>query len=290
MKIEIDPNSGFCFGVINAITQAEKILEKEKYLYCLGNIVHNYYELERLKQKGLIIINYDEFKQIKNQKVLIRAHGEPPQTYKIAKENNITLIDATCPVVLKLQKLVKAAYLNTLNDNGKVVIFGKKGHAEVIGLMGQTENKAIIIENINDLNYLDFSKPIYLFAQTTSNYEKYKEISELIINKQKNYNVYHKIYYTICNEVIKRENNLKNFVKNYDAILFASSKESSNGKTLFNICKSNNPNSFFITNINEINSITLKNYNSIGITGATSTPIWFLEKIKNYLKNITNYV
>ncbi|MCX7954613.1 MAG: 4-hydroxy-3-methylbut-2-enyl diphosphate reductase [Bacteroidales bacterium] len=286
MKIEIDKNSGFCFGVIKAISKAEELLEKNKSLYCLGEIVHNSMEVERLKNKGLKIIDHNEFENLKNLMILIRAHGEPPITYQKAKENNIELIDATCPVVLKLQKNIKDTYLKALNENAQIVIFGREGHPEVIGLVGQTNNTAIVINNIIDLKKIDFNRPIYLFAQTTKDPDEYKQIIEIISKETAKNNVFFKYKNSICKEVIKRKKTLVNFARSYDLIIFVSSKHSSNGKSLFKLCKKNNNRTYFITDEKKIKIEWFKNVKSIGITGATSTPLWLMEKIKNYISNL----
>lgn len=289
MLIEIDKNSGFCAGVINAINKAEEFLEKNKSLLCLGEIVHNSKEVNRLKEKGLIIINNEDFNKLKDKIVLIRAHGEPPITYHIAQKNNITLIDATCPVVLKLQKNIKDTYLNSLKENAQIVIFGKEGHPEVIGLVGQTENSAIVISNVNDLYKINYKKPIYLFAQTTKDPDEYLQIINIIKEYTKKTNVKFVFTNSICKEVIKRKKTLIDFAKSYNLIIFVSSKHSSNGKSLFELCKKYNNNTYFITDESDINAKWFKNINTVGITGATSTPLWLMEKIKLFIeKNYCN--
>jgi 4-hydroxy-3-methylbut-2-enyl diphosphate reductase len=288
MKIEIDKYSGFCFGVITAIEKAEKILDKNKPLYCLGDLVHNNLEMDRLKKKGLKTINYEEFKQMRNTIVLIRAHGEPPETYEIAKKNNIKLIDATCPVVLKLQKKIKETF--EFNDEVQIVIFGKEGHAEVNGLVGQTRGKALVINSVNDLNKINYSKPIAIFSQTTQSPQKYKEIIKELKQKMNQYGEIKQLecVNSICRQVSLRDNKLKLFAQKHDVIIFVSGKQSSNGKALFEVCKSTNPNSFFISEKEEIDFSWFKNIKSVGICGATSTPMWLMQDIEKYIKLHTN--
>jgi len=284
MNIEIDQYSGFCFGVIKAIEKAENYLKTHSKLYCLGELVHNDLEMERLSQKGLITINYDELKKLKNTTVLIRAHGEPPETYEIIKKNNITIIDATCPVVLKLQKKIKDTYSN--NKDRQIVIFGKKGHAEVNGLVGQTENNAIVITDKNDLSKIDFNKPISLFSQTTQSPQKYNEIIKEIKKRLNTFSTIENFEYynSICRQVLLRNNKLKLFAQKHDLIIFVSGKNSSNGKVLFEICKSVNKNSYFISTKDEINFLWFNNVNSVGICGATSTPRWLMEEVAKYIQ------
>lgn len=280
--IEIDPKSGFCFGVINAIQQAEKALETHKTLYCLGDIVHNGAEVARLNTKGLTTITHEDFKNLKNSTVLLRAHGEPPETYQIAKENNITIIDATCPVVLNLQKRIKLAHKEMLKENGQMVIYGKPGHAEVVGLLGQTENTATVISGMRDLQKIDFSRPIALFSQTTQNIHDLKTIQENISEEtQKLGNTQFSCHDTICRQVANREADLKKFAQKYDTIVFVSGEKSSNGKVLYNICKQMNENTFFVTNSTDLDKITFHRGKTVGICGATSTPKWLMEEIAN---------
>lgn len=288
MNIEIDSNSGFCFGVVNAIQLAETELDKAEKLYCLGDIVHNSAEVERLKTKGLVTINHDELKNLKNCKVLLRAHGEPPETYKIALENNIQLIDASCPVVLKLQKNIKLGFDEILEKGGQVVIYGKEGHAEVNGLVGQTNGKAIVIGGKEDLDKIDFSKPINLFSQTTKSiegfYEIEKEIRKRMIEKQGNDNVLLISNDTICRQVSHRQPQLQEFAKKHDVIIFVSGKKSSNGKMLYQVCKEENPNTFFVSDENELDKSWFVKAQSVGICGATSTPRWLMEKIARVIQ------
>jgi 4-hydroxy-3-methylbut-2-enyl diphosphate reductase len=283
MKIEIDSNSGFCFGVVNAIQLAEMELERNETLYCLGDIVHNSAEVERLKTKGLVSIEHDQLKTLKNCKVLLRAHGEPPETYEIAIKNNIELIDASCPVVLKLQNNIKLGFDAILKKGGQVVIYGKVGHAEVNGLVGQTNGRAIVISGIEDLHKIDFSKPVNLFSQTTKSIEGFydiqKEIKKRMIETQQTENIKFISNDTICRQVSHRQPKLHEFVKKHDVIIFVSGQKSSNGRMLYKVCKEENPNTYFVSDIDELKSEWFKNIESIGVCGATSTPRWLMEKI-----------
>lgn len=278
MKVEIDKNSGFCFGVINAIKAAETELENSDKLYCLGDIVHNGKEVRRLEKLGLKSISKEEFFSLKNCKILIRAHGEPPETYKYAKENNIELIDATCPVVLTLQEKVKHSYNAQIKKNGQVVIFGKKGHAEIVGLAGQTNHDAIIIEKIEDVNKIDMNRPVSLYAQTTKRIEDYGEVADLISSKIKP-GVQVEVRDSICRQVSNRVPNLKIFAKKFDLILFVAGRKSSNGQYLYTICREENSNAQFISGTNEIKNSWFKSVQSVGICGATSTPNWLMEEV-----------
>ena len=290
MIVNIDPNSGFCFGVVNAIKRAENELSKTEKLYCLGDIVHNSAEVVRLQKKGLTMINYEEFKKMKNCRVLIRAHGEPPETYKIASKNNIELIDASCPVVLKLQKKIKKGFEEISKIHGQLLIYGKKGHAEVVGLLGQTNGKGIVISDLNDLDKLDFSKPINIFSQTTQSLKKYSEITKEIKKRMHDVQNSDEIEFisnnSICGQVTGRDKQLSEFSKNNDIIIFVSGKKSSNGKVLYQICKTKNKNTYFVSDVNELKKKWLKNVNTMGICGATSTPFWLMEKIKNEIKSM----
>lgn len=283
MKIEIDNNSGFCFGVVNAIQLAEKELKKNDTLYCLGDIVHNSAEVERLKLKGLITVNHEQFKNLKNCKVLLRAHGEPPETYEIAKRNNIQLIDASCPVVLKLQNNIKLGFDDFLRKGGQVVIYGKDGHAEVNGLVGQTNGKAIVIGGLNDLDKIDYSKPVNLFSQTTKSiegfYEVQKEIKNRMIANRGTEDIDFIINDTICRQVSHRQPQLRNFVKKHDVVIFVSGKKSSNGRMLFQVCQAENPNTYFVSEQSELEQDWFDNAASVGVCGATSTPRWLMEKV-----------
>ena len=284
VKVEIDEGSGFCFGVVTAIHKAEEELAKGVTLYCLGDIVHNSREVERLKEMGLITINHEEFKQLHNAKVLLRAHGEPPETYIIAKENNIEIIDATCPVVLRLQKRIKQEYMQEDLDEKQIVIYGKNGHAEVLGLVGQTTGKAIVIEKLDEARRLDFSKSIRLYSQTTKSLDEFWEIVEYI-KEHISPDVTFEYYDTICRQVANRMPNLRKFAASHDLIFFVSGKKSSNGKMLFEECKKVNPNSHLIDSAEEIDSSLLAGANSIGVCGATSTPKWLMEEISEAIKS-----
>lgn len=283
IKVEIDEGSGFCFGVVTAIHKAEEELAKEETLYCLGDIVHNSREVDRLKAMGLITINRDEFRQLRNAKVLLRAHGEPPETYQIAQENNIEIIDATCPVVLRLQKRIKQEFRKEDFEEKQIVIYGKSGHAEVLGLVGQTGGQAIVIESAEEAKKLDFSKSIRLFSQTTKSLDEFQEIVEYIkhhISPDATFEYYD----TICRQVANRMPNLREFAATHDLIFFVSGKKSSNGKMLFEECLKVNANSHLIDNEKEIDPSLLQNVESIGVCGATSTPKWLMEKIHDHIR------
>ena len=286
IKVEIDEGSGFCFGVVTAINKAEEELAKGETLYCLGDIVHNSREVERLKTMGLITINREEFKQLRNAKVLLRAHGEPPETYMIARENNIEIIDATCPVVLLLQKRIKQEFLqDAANDEKQIVIYGKNGHAEVLGLVGQTDGKAIVIEKAEEVKKLDLNKSIRLFSQTTKSLDEFQEIVAYIkqnISPEATFEYYD----TICRQVANRMPKLREFAATHDLIFFVSGKKSSNGKMLFEECLKVNANSHLIDNEKEIDPSLLQNVQSIGVCGATSTPKWLMEKIYNHIQSL----
>lgn len=282
-KVEIDKKSGYCFGVTRAIKKAEEELKKGTPLYCLGYIVHNALEVERLTKLGLITIDMEQFKQLKNARVLLRAHGEPPSTYEIAKQNNIELIDASCPVVLTLQNRIKKKDKET-NNSTQTVIYGKKGHAEVVGLVGQTNDRAIVIEDIDELDKLDYTKDIHLFSQTTKPLDGFKEISTEIESRMQG-SAQFKSYDTICRQVSNRVPNLQEFAKKHDIVFFVAGKKSSNGKVLFEVCKKNNPNSYFISNPKEVDISLVKENISIGICGATSTPKWQMEEVEKIIKS-----
>jgi 4-hydroxy-3-methylbut-2-enyl diphosphate reductase len=276
--VEIDQDSGFCFGVVNAIKNAEKELLDNNELFCLGDIVHNSQEVARLQKKGLITINHIDLKDIRNRKVLLRAHGEPPSTYEIAERNNIRIIDATCPVVLQLQKKIQKHYRNLDMNTSQIVILGKIGHAEVNGLVGQTEGKAVVIEEKEDLDKLDFNKNIYLFSQTTMSLDDFKEIVEEIKSRVNENKTFHS-FDTICRQVANRIPNIKQFASQHELVLFVAGEKSSNGKVLLEECKKAHPNTYLISNPDEINPDWLKNIKSVGICGATSTPKWLMEEV-----------
>lgn len=278
LQIEIDNGSGFCFGVTTAIKKAEEELAAGKTLYCLGDIVHNGMECERLKQLGLVTINHEEMKQLHGVKVLLRAHGEPPSTYEMARENDIEIIDATCPVVLQLQRRIKKQY--DACPEAQIVIFGKPGHAEVLGLVGQTESKAIVIANVEEVKRLDFTRDIYLYSQTTKSLDEFHRIIEYI-QEHISPDATFKSFDTICRQVANRMPNISTFAARHDLVLFVCGRKSSNGKVLFNECKSVNPNSHLIEGPEEIKKEWLDGVRTIGICGATSTPKWLMEQCRD---------
>ena len=279
MKIEIDQGSGFCFGVTRAIGKAEEELNKDGHIYCLGDIVHNGKECDRLQRLGLTTINHEELTNIHKSKVLLRAHGEPPSTYQLAEKNEIEIIDATCPVVLHLQERIKKEYDNDTEHKKQIVIFGKNGHAEVLGLVGQTEGTAIVIESIADLRKLDYNKDICLYSQTTKPLDEFRRIVEYI-QEHISSNATFTFYDTICRQVANRMPNIREFANRHDVILFVCGKKSSNGRVLFKECKEANPKSYMIDTANEIELRWLQDCNSVGICGATSTPKWLMEECK----------
>ena len=290
IKITVDPKSGFCFGVVYAIEMAESILKKEDSLFCLGDIVHNNKEVDRLNKLGLEIIDHDRLKTLSDCKVLIRAHGEPPSTYEIALKNNIELLDASCPVVLKLQHQIKEGYETIRSINGQVIIFGKEGHAEVTGLVGQTNGEAIIVTTKDDLTKINFNKPIYIYSQTTKSPKAFQEIVNEIkkeLNKLgKSSDLKFVVHDTLCRQVSGREPQLKMFASENDVIIFVSGTKSSNGKMLFLSCKEQNKNSYFISYTSEIDPNWFKNISSVGICGATSTPRWLMDEVSTYISDI----
>lgn len=278
IQVEIDNGSGFCFGVTTAIKKAEEELAKGSALYCLGDIVHNGMEVERLHGQGLETINHKELETIHDAKVLLRAHGEPPHTYDLARRNNIEIIDATCPVVLQLQRRIKKQYDS--DPNAQIVIFGKNGHAEVLGLVGQTDGHAIVVENLDDVTRLDFSRDIYLYSQTTKSLDEFRHIIEYIkanISPTATF----KSFDTICRQVANRMPNIASFASRHDMVLFVSGRKSSNGKVLFNECKSINANSRQIERAEEIDKRWFEGVSSVGICGATSTPKWLMEECRD---------
>ncbi|MEI7595072.1 MAG: 4-hydroxy-3-methylbut-2-enyl diphosphate reductase [Bacteroidota bacterium] len=286
LEVTIDNHSGFCFGVVYAIEMAEDELSKTQNLYCLGDIVHNSMEVDRLAKLGLQVIDNEQLKGLENCKVLIRAHGEPPETYKIALENNIELIDASCPVVLKLQNRIRLGFEECVKNNGQIVIYGKKGHAEVNGLEGQTKGKAVIINSFEDIEKIDFSKPVYLFSQTTQSTELYAELVKIIkekldLNNQALFNSND----TICRQVSNRAPLLKEFAKKFDVIVFVSGKKSSNGLYLYEICKQENPKSYMVENSMELKPEWVENIKTVGIAGATSTPMWLMQEVADGISN-----
>lgn len=278
LKVTIDQDSGFCFGVVYAIDMAEEILEEDGYLYCLGDIVHNDAEVERLKAKGLRIIEHTDLKNLANEKLLIRAHGEAPDTYRTALENNITLIDASCPVVLKLQNRIKTSY----DSNEKILIFGKHGHAEVVGLSGQTNDEALVFQDIAELDNVELPHNITLYSQTTKSMEKFYHVKDQLI--ERGYDL--KANDTICRQVSNRDKDLPKFAVKFDKIVFVSGQKSSNGKVLFEVCRKHNPNTYFISASSELKNITFSPNDTIGIAGATSTPMWLMQEVKAELEKL----
>ena len=286
MIIEIDNGSGFCFGVTTAIKKAEA---QGETLYCLGDIVHNGMECERLREMGLITINHDQMRELHNAKVLLRAHGEPPETYELARKNNIEIIDATCPVVLKLQKRIKEQYETSPNlpegEEAQIVIFGKKGHAEVLGLVGQTHSSAIVIESSDEVTKLDFTRDIYLYSQTTKSLDEFRRIIDYI-QTHISPNATFKSFDTICRSVANRMPNISQFATKHDLVLFVCGRKSSNGKVLYNECLRVNPNTHLIEDPQEIEPEWLKGIESVGICGATSTPRWLMEQCRDAIQNM----
>ena len=284
LQIEIDNGSGFCFGVTTAIKKAEEELAKGTKLYCLGDIVHNGMECERLSEMGLIIINHDDMRELHNAKVLLRAHGEPPETYELARRNNIEIIDATCPVVLQLQKRIKQQY-DESRETAQIVIFGKKGHAEVLGLVGQTQSTAIVIESFDEVAKLDFSRDIYLYSQTTKSLDEFHRIIDYIqshISKDATF----KSFDTICRNVANRMPNISQFATKHDLILFVCGRKSSNGKVLYNECLRVNPNTHLVEDPQEIQPDWLEGIQTVGICGATSTPRWLMEQCRDAIQRM----
>jgi len=291
MEVNLDKNSGYCFGVEFAIRMAEDEMAESGSLYCLGDIVHNAMEVSRLASKGLKVITREDLESITNAKVLIRAHGEPPDTYRLAMKNNLELIDASCPVVLKLQNRVKGAYDKMVDENGQMVIYGKPGHAEVIGLTGQTNDESIVVTTEDDLNKIDFSRPITLFSQTTKSTKGFYGIKDAIEKRvgseQQNVGEF-KANDSICRQVSNREPQLTNFSDENDIILFVSGKKSSNGKALYEVCKSVNKRTYFIENTDDIVEEWFLPDDKVGICGATSTPVWLMEEVEKYISSISS--
>lgn len=291
MLIEIDPQSGFCFGVVYAIQMAEEQLAEHGELYCLGDIVHNNMEVERLQAKGLKIIDNEQLKDLHNTRVLIRAHGEPPETYRTAIENNIDLIDASCPVVLKLQHRVREGFLDTEADGGQLVIYGKEGHAEVKGLMGQADGKAILVTGLHDLDKIDYSKPIHFFSQTTQSTKGFEEVVNEIRRRlqgnTENFSVQLETNDTLCRQVSNREPQLRRFSEKHDVIVFVAGKKSANGKVLYEVCKEVNPRTYFAQDGGELQAEWFDGAQSVGICGATSTPMWLMESVSKAIAQLT---
>lgn len=293
MQITIDEYSGFCFGVTSAIEAAERELQKG-LLFCLGDIVHNGQEVERLDKLGLVTIDYDDLRTLRNVRVLLRAHGEPPATYRIAEQNGIEIIDASCPVVLKLQKRIRDTYMLHHGTDAQIVIFGQKGHAEVIGLEGQTNNTAIVIESLNDLDRLDFTKPIYLFSQTTKSVEEFqaivREIQQHIASSSSNSSPIFEYHDTICRNVANRVKRLQEFAKSNDVVVFVGGKKSSNAKVLYNHCLEVNPSTVFVSSADDVTDELIRSCHAVdkvGICGATSTPKWLMQQIRSRIEETT---
>jgi 4-hydroxy-3-methylbut-2-enyl diphosphate reductase len=272
LQVQIDDHSGFCFGVVYAIEMAEEILEEQGYLYCLGDIVHNDEEVSRLTRKGLKIIDHEALLGLKDEKVLIRAHGEPPSTYELSIKNNLALIDASCPVVLKLQNRIK----NSFDKEDNIYIYGKHGHAEVIGLLGQTNNKAVVFQDISELDIPNLPKNITLYSQTTKSTDKFYEINQIL--RENGITVHTND--TICRQVSNRDKELRSFAEKFDKIIFVSGTKSSNGKVLYNVCKEENPSTHFVSNADQIEADWFVPGDSVGICGATSTPLWLMEQVR----------
>lgn len=280
-EIEIDKDSGFCFGVVTAIRKAEEELDKSGHLYCLGDIVHNSNEVERLCQKGLTTITHDDLKNLKNVKVLLRAHGEPPETYRIAHENGIEIIDATCPVVLQLQQRIKQSFTATPDERPLILIYGKNGHAEVNGLVGQTDGEAVVIQSVDDLDRVDLSRNVVLYSQTTKSLEGFREIIDEI-RRRKTTGKF-EYFDTICRQVANRIPKIREFAAAREVVLFVCGKKSSNGKVLYQQCLSVNPRTYFVSSESEIDMSWFVGVERIGICGATSTPRWLMNDIRSYL-------
>ena len=286
LQIEIDNNSGFCFGVTTAIKKAEEELAQGRPLYCLGDIVHNGMECDRLREMGLITINHEQMRELHNAKVLLRAHGEPPETYELARRNNIEIIDATCPVVLQLQKRIKEKFLEGQGGvTPQIVIFGKKGHAEVLGLVGQTQSTAIVIESFDEVKKLDFSRDIYLYSQTTKSLDEFHRIIDYIQSHMASGATF-KSFDTICRSVANRMPNISQFAAKHDLILFVCGRKSSNGKVLYNECLRVNPNTHLVEDPQEIQKEWLEGIQTVGICGATSTPRWLMEQCSEAIQQM----
>lgn len=286
-KIELDKGSGFCFGVVNAIQKAEEELKDGEVLYCLGDIVHNSHEVERLNAKGLITINHEQFRELKNAKVLLRAHGEPPETYETARRNNIRIIDATCPVVLQLQRKIKKMHTDPAEKKSQILIFGKNGHAEVNGLVGQTSGEAQVIESADDLDQVDYTRNIRMFSQTTKSIDHFQEVVSVIESRLQP-GVDFRYFDTICRQVANRMPNIREFAQTHDVIFFVSGKKSSNGKVLFEECLKVNNRSYLVSDETEIDPQYLVQADSIGICGATSTPKWLMERVAEHIRTLIN--
>ncbi|GAB3226908.1 4-hydroxy-3-methylbut-2-enyl diphosphate reductase [Algoriphagus aestuariicola] len=275
LQVQIDSHSGFCFGVVYAVEMAEEILDERGYLYCLGDIVHNDEEVARLTRKGLKIIDHGDLFGLRNEKVLIRAHGEPPATYELALKNNLTLIDASCPVVLKLQNRIK----NSFDKGEPIYIYGKHGHAEVVGLLGQTNNQAVVFQDLSELDIARLPKNLTLYSQTTKSTDKFYEINQTLNEAGISVSTND----TICRQVSNRDKELRDFARKFDKIVFVSGSKSSNGKVLFKACTESNPNTFFVSNPDQVDQEWFGKSETVGICGATSTPMWLMEQVRDRL-------
>ena len=286
MRITIDENSGFCFGVIHAIRTAEEYLQAHHTLYCLGDIVHNNEEVKRLTDIGLRVITPEQFRTLHDTTVLIRAHGEPPETYRIARENRIILIDATCPVVLKLQQRIHDFHLSPENLDKQILSFGKKGHAEVVGLMGQADNQVLVISSFEEIDKIDYSRPAMLYSQTTQSLEDYYRLIDCIQSRYDACGHGEMFHYadTICRKVANRAAQITEFARQHDAILFVSGEKSSNGLYLYDVCRKANPNTHLVSHVSQLEGLPLEGMDSVGICGATSTPMWLMEEFKAKLE------
>ncbi len=286
MIIEVDKESGFCPGVVSAIRKAEVELQTRQQLYCLGDIVHNSQEVKRLEEQGLVTISREDLKNLHDTKVLLRAHGEPPSTYRLAQEHGIEIVDATCPVVLQLQKKIRRMY--EAEPDAQIVIFGKHGHAEVEGLVGQTDNTAIVVEHDDELDKIDFSRPVRLFSQTTMSVEQFRKLSEECSRRMACQGQL-QTFDTICRQVANRIPHMRQFASEHDVVLFVSGRKSSNGKALFEVCQSANKRSYFVSQLDEVNPEMLADAENVGVCGATSTPRWQMEAVAEYVKKrLTN--
>jgi 4-hydroxy-3-methylbut-2-en-1-yl diphosphate reductase len=291
MVVEIDKQSGFCFGVRNAVEIAEKALQNGERVFSLGPIVHNDKEVDRLSSLGLESIDHKQFKNLRDCKVLIRAHGEPPETYLIAEANNITIVEATCPIVKRLQSKIRETWIRTKKGEGQVVIFGKPGHAEVVGLLGQINNEGILVTGPDDFAKIDITKPVNLFSQTTMSVKEFSNLVEILRTRMRENGIIDPdnnliIHKTICGQVSNREPHLKAFAKKHDTIIFVSGRESSNGKMLYSVCKNVNSDTHFVSSLEELDKSWFTGKNSVGICGATSTPKWLIENIRDFISNL----
>lgn len=292
MQVTIDPHSGFCFGVVHAIEVAERELQNSPILYCLGDIVHNNMEVNRLRQLGLVIITHGDFHELHDCKVLIRAHGEPPETYKIAIQNRIELIDASCPIVLNLQNLIHRGYQEMLQKDGQIVIYGKEGHAEVNALKGQTRGTAIVIGDEGDLRQIDFSRPVRFYSQTTKSVDGFHKIVKLIRERMKDVSQGHPVDFewndSVCRQVSNRSVLLKEFAAGFEVVVFVSGQKSSNGMVLYQVCKEVNPRTHLVSGFAELKGDWFEKAQTVGICGATSTPRWLMEEIAREIEKIND--